>query len=300
MNEDALLAFLADEIIGTYKMPRDRVLPLLAESLSVPEYAGLRRAVACAGDLRSVVRLAGYKGFRKAARTGVYRALRQYKNLGGDVDDVLAELVSCADEAAPQLFGLLVAAHISTRERLAYRDDFLKTLYALVTPQSRWIDVGCGFGPLLLPPDFFRPLSCYIAVDRDKQAIQAVNLYAKKNAIPNLKGYVWDIGSGQAELSELTGISHYDVALLLKVIPAVARADRIHSRGGKGLQVLGRFPANLVFATASRESMTKHESIARREMATLRRFAGDYDWGILAGYTWGNESGFRLSKEERS
>ena len=298
--EKEVVELLANESAGTYKMDYALILKLLAEELLLPKNAGFRTRLNSVNTLRDVQRLSEYKAFRKNVRGNLYQKLRQYKTSSSSINEILTRLIESEGNEVPLLINQLLEEHISTRERLPHKDEFIEYMSSDIKPGSILIDIGCGFNPLLFPTEFFERLSCYIAVDKDSEATEIVRVFAQKCNIPNLRAFTWDISSGVAALNELTGLDHYDVAVLLKVVPVVNRADQTHNNDKHALPVLGSFPASRFLATVSRESMTKYESIEKRETATLRQFVHTYGFNIESEFSCGSEFGYYLSKEEES
>ena len=293
--EEALLGALADEGAGSYKMERGAIMQLLRAELLLPKNSAFRERVNDAGALKDVMRLSEYRAFRKNIRGSMYNKLRRYRPSGSTANELLAELIDCDDDEIDAAADRLLESHVSARERLPVRDAFTDDLRGCIEPGSVVIDIGCGLTPLLFPAEFYADMSCYIAVDKDADATEAVRVYAKRRGVGNLKAFTWDIGDGLTALYSLTGVSHYDAALMLKLIPVVTRADRA-GNDSRAIQILGGFPATKILATVSRESMTKNKSIERRELAVLRQFIQTYGLVAGSGFSCGNETGFCLKK----
>ena len=294
--EKEVLSLLAAESAAMYKMEESAISGLLAAEMRAPGNAHIRSRIGGAGSVKEALRLSEYKAFRKNIRARVYQTLRQYKPTGLSASELLAGMIECDENDADSAADKLLGAHISTRERLPDREEFIRAINKFIRPGDIVADVGCGFAPLLYPAEFFRSLSCYIAVDKDTEATETVRVFAKKRGISNLRAYTWDISSGLEALRSLTGIKKYDIALMLKLIPVVSRADRAIGAQSRFMQVLGDFPAPALLATASRVSMTKYESIEKRELSALRKFAGSYSFDIVSEFSCGSETGFCLRK----
>jgi hypothetical protein len=294
--EKDVVELIATESAETYKMDYGLIVKLLIEELLLPKNASYRTCFNGVDALKNVMRLREYKNFRKNIRGNIYQRLRQYKASSNSVNGILAKLIESDCIDAPSLINQLLEEHVSTRERLPNKDEFIGCMSRDIKPGSALIDIGCGFNPLLFPTRFFENLSSYIAVDKDAEATEIVGVFAKKCNIPNLRAYTWDISSGIYVLNELTGLDHYDAAVLLKVVPVVNRADQTYNKESQCMPVLGNFPATRFLATVSRESMTKHESIEKRETATLRQFIRTYGFSIDSEFLCGSEFGYCFSK----
>ena len=299
--EEQALQCLADEITADYKADPHRVYAFLTEELGAPKNRPLRRALSSAGSLQGAQRLSDYKLFRKKARGAVYQDLRRYKTSDYDVESGLALFAGSEGGAAQAALEQLLHLHVSTRERLPYREEYIERISGLAAPGSTIIDIGCGFHPLMLPPEFYRRVACYVAADKDAQCVEAVRMFAAKFGLENLRAFTWDIGQGLAALERMTGVQEYDLALLMKVVPAVYRAEQTHAgRHDAGMvSVLGQFPAKKMLAMVSRESMTKHKSIEKRELSSLNRFIDTYGFTKAEDISAGDEAGYLLAREEK-
>lgn len=296
--EETLVDFLATDIAETYKMEPHHIARLLAAELFEPANTVFRRKIGKSLTLKNVQNLSEYKAFRKKMRSLLYQKLRQYKTSDYDAEAILARLIDCGDDQTESLLEQLLSVHVSTRERLPHKNEFLENVCDAIAPGSTVIDIGCGYNPLVFPREFYRKIARYIAVDKDAPSIEAVRVFARKFRIENMEPYIWDIASGLDALEQLTGIKTYDFAMMLKVIPVVQRLDRVRTSDSKGnmrmsmTTVMGNFPATRFLATVSRESMTKHESIEKRELGVLREFLHAYDFTEIAEFSCGSEFGY--------
>jgi len=294
--ELSLLNFLAKESLSTYKMDLGTIFQLLTDELLLPQNVNFRAQINCTKSLRDVQRLNTYKSFRKNLRTCMYQRLRQYKNPEYDINQLTLDLIECNNTDVPTIVTKLLESHVSTRERLPYKDEFVSCVCQNIDSGKVIIDIGCGFNPLLFPIDFFDRISSYIAVDKDIESTEIVRIFSKKCNIRNLKAFTWNIRDGLFTLERMTGLNSYDFAILLKVIPVVKRADLTHRNEHLSIPVLGEFPATRMLATVSRESMTKFESIEKREIASLKQFVISYGFNVESEFSCGSEFGYYLSK----
>ena len=294
--ERGIIEILAAESAGVYKMDRSVISAMLEEELKAPKNMNFRSRINSAGSINEAGRLREYKAFRKAVRGALYQKLRQYKMSSTGTNELLAELIGCADSDVGLAANKLLESHVSTRERLDDREEFIRTVSEFIKPGSSVIDVGCGFAPLLYPDEFFGNLSCYIAVDKDAEAAETVRVFAKRRGISNLRAYTWDIDSGLQALRALTGVDRYDAALMLKLIPVVNRTGRAAGGESRTAAILGDFPASRLLATVNRESMTKRESIEKRELSVLKHFARASGLKTLSEFTIGSEVGYCFQK----
>jgi hypothetical protein len=86
----------------------------------------------------------------------------------------------------------------------------------------------------------------------------------------------WSIADGWEPLLRASGIAMFDVALMLKLVPVVARQEPEH------LAILAAVPARRIVVSGSREAMAKRRSIARRERAVLDDFIAGAGWRVTA------------------
>lgn len=297
--EETLLEFLAEESVQTYKMDREKILAHLRTELSSPKNAGFRGRIEKTQTLKAVLKLAECKAFRKKTRSYFYQNLRKYKTSDYDLEALLARFIESDGEETPILLQQLLDSHVSTRERLPFQKEHVELLRRLFPENGTVIDIGCGYHPLMLPPECYTNLKRYVAVDKDADSVEAVRVYARKFGIENLKAYTWDLSTGIAALEQLTGVQRYDFAMVLKVIPVLVRAEKMRREKTEeaGIPVLGEFPVTTMLASVSRESMTKRESIEKRELAVLRQFMKTYDYREESEFSCGTEFGYCMSRK---
>jgi 16S rRNA (guanine(1405)-N(7))-methyltransferase len=161
----------------------------------------------------------------------------------------------------------IIAAHVSTAERSAHMEEFLAALTGAVGSVGSVVDVGCGVLPLVYPLD---GVDAYWALDRDREAVGAVSEYARIRADGRLRPVVWDLADGWAALHAGGLPKRCDVALLLKVVPVVAR------QSPHLLATLAAVPADVLVISGSRVAMAKRQDIERRETQVLQRFCTAY------------------------
>jgi hypothetical protein len=82
------------------------------------------------------------------------------------------------------------------------------------------------------------------------------------------------------------GQAAFDIALMLKLIPVVARQSR------ELLSTLEQTPARRWIVTGSTTGLAKRTSILRREQTILRRFIADSGRTIREEFTFGEEFGY--------
>jgi 16S rRNA (guanine(1405)-N(7))-methyltransferase len=162
----------------------------------------------------------------------------------------------------------LATGHISTAERLPFLTEFHEALFAGIGTPATVLDLGCGVYPVLFPFDAEgASVSAYVAADKDPGSIRALDSYARVRGDGRLTAVAFDISDGWAVLRDRTGQSRFDVAFLFKLVPVLRR------QASAAYQLLTTISADLVVLTGSTRSMTKNQSIERRERAALLAFA---------------------------
>jgi 16S rRNA (guanine(1405)-N(7))-methyltransferase len=206
------------------------------------------------GPAATVLRTRAWRELVSSLRKEVYYRLRRYRT-----DESLAQ-ASSADA--------VLDGHASTRERSDSLAAFHRALFAALGSPETLVDVGCGVYPLAFP--FEREGAClrrYVAADRDPRSIAAVTAHAARLAAERLVALRWQLADGWAPLCSAGGTECFDAALLLKLVPVIARQERAQ------LAQLARVPARRIVVSGSKQALAKRESIERRERAVLSRFA---------------------------
>jgi 16S rRNA (guanine(1405)-N(7))-methyltransferase len=274
---DGLLARLAeefaDEVTGRYRIERAAAVELILAS-----WARRPRLVAAAeraGSVEEVRRLRVYRDAATGAKREVYQRLRRYRPAPPAADAALAALLSLTAGAAPaeraRCLAAVAAGHASTAERLDHLDAFLATLTGWLGRATSVVDVGCGVLPLLFPFDGAgAAVGQWWALDRDAQAYAALSAYARLRGDGRLRPVHWDAAEGWGALPD-----RFDVGLLLKVVPVVARTDP------RLLRTLAAVPADRLVVSGCRTALAKRRDIERREAAALARFFGGYGFTVV-------------------
>jgi 16S rRNA (guanine(1405)-N(7))-methyltransferase len=275
----------ADEVVGRYRIERTDALALILRTWT--RRPGLVAAAARAGSADEVRRLRVYRDAATDAKRDVYQRLRRYR-AGGD-DGALDALCALPPDAPPDKRAecLLAVArgHASTAERLPTLDTFRAELTARLGGAATVVDVGCGVLPLLVPLDGVRE---WWALDRDPRAHAALTAYARLRGDGRLRPVRWDVAEGWSRLP-----ARFDVGLLLKVVPVVARSD-------PGLlRVLAATPAEHLLVSGCRTALTRQEDIERRENAVLRRFFATYGFTVVDRFRTPDETCFVVRRTGR-
>jgi hypothetical protein len=238
-----------------------------------------------------VTRWREYRDVVKSCRKALYYGLRRYYADPDEAEALVAELERAAEEGRPPdaveaLRLRLLSAHVSTRERTPYEEEFLEQFFGLCGVPGTVLDVGCGMQPLSYPfSGRGDGTALYVGVDRDDRSVRAAAAWGCIAAPRRLTALRADV-SGPDWMSALPGGPPYGLALMLKVVPVLGRLDSAAARA------LGRVPAGRLLVTGCAESMTRRERIEGRERAVLRRFLVTSGRTIIGEFRAGSEFGY--------
>ena len=262
----AAVAVIVAQVTRQYRLDAAAATALIREVLA--RDPAFRLAAEAAESGEKLVRTRAFKDASAAAKKHVYYSLRRYRPPAseGEAAAALEQLRTLpaggTADARDALARTVAAGHRSTAERLQSLDEFYSALFAAVGTPRSILDVGCGVQPLLFPFDGAgQCVERYLALDKDPQAAEAVEVYARARADGRLTAVRSDLSGGwPAECDE------FDVALMLKLISVVERQER------ELLDVLAHAPARRWVVSGSKVALAKQQDIERRERATLRRF----------------------------
>ncbi len=208
----------------------------------------------------------------KEARSRVYHELRRYTNDAEERERLLAQLQARVTEddreGLRETVAALLRSHVSTRERMPSYDEFERIVAELVGTPRSIVDLGSGLHPLAQPfEDPEAAPQVYVAIDRDAPSIRILETFAGSLRGPRLLARELDLEhvDWEAELARAE-VDSFDLAYLLKLVPVLARQQP------SALRHVAEVPAATLVVTGSKEALTRHESIARREERVIRRF----------------------------
>lgn len=248
METDDLLEIVTADLCARY-----RIEPAAARASAAEELAKTPAVAQAAREAISFERLKRqriYKTFIQALRKKVYYDLRRYH--GGET---LAEI----DLTKPDGVEAALQQHASTRERLAHIEAVWVGLRPHLAAARSVLDIGGGIFPLMAPFAELPDLERYHLLDRDAAAVDCVRNFAVAQNISQLRADQWTLGESWPPLP-------FDLALLLKFVPVIARQER------ERLPMLAQVPAQKIILSGAKISLTKTASIERRERALLHRF----------------------------
>lgn len=114
----------------------------------------------------------------------------------------------------------VMAAHHSTRERLAFLDDFYRAVLGDLGTIGVLFDLGCGLNPLALPWMNLPSQATYLACDVDHAQMAFLDTWLASRRQPG-RAFVHNLLAGVPQPD-----APIDVALLLKIVPCLEQQDR--------------------------------------------------------------------------
>jgi len=226
------------------------------------------------------------------AKRDAYRGLRRYTSDTSQQSMLISQIenANTSPEEIRRLSLELACTHASTRERFDHREKFYQRLLSLLGKPRTILDVGCGLNPLLHPLDKPPSLRLYVAVDKDPNAIAAIEAYARSLNERRMMALKWNISEGWERVISSSGVSEFDVAYLFKLVPVIQR------QSPELLRNLADTPARLLVVTGSKVALAKRRKIERREHAVLARFSAAAGRRVKDQFSVGEEFCFILDK----
>lgn len=282
MTDDSLVEALVEEAVSDYRIDRPAAREIVEEVLR--HDSKLLAAAAGQPDLRRLRRTRSFRDARKKVRKTVYYALRQYKRAAGSLSGLAQQLTAAGPEDVGPLVQEILASHSSTRERQEVGRPFGEELLKRIGRPRTLLDVGCGVYPLMFPFGDAPDLDRYLALDRDAEAIEALRAFAGVSPEKRLEARRWELASGFDE-------SEFDVALLLKLVPVIARQEP------EALSILARVPARRLVVSGSRVALARQADIERRERSVLRRWIDGHGFEVVDEMVFDDEFAFVLERQ---
>lgn len=266
MNKNTFIEAEAQKIVSKYKITIEDAKKHL--NIELGKNIPLLSAVEKALSLKEIERLAVYTAFIKKLKKDIYFSLRQYHR---------DTAVTSVDE------------HISTQERSPYIDSFNEQIVAKYSNAKNIIDIGGGVYPSTFPFEKFPKLEHYVWIDKDPKAYDVLTRLDN----PKLVLFNESIGDRFWEKYLPEDVHEFDLALMIKLISVVKRQER------DLIDLLAKVPAKAFLITAPKESMTKKESIERRERSVLKNFIKTSGREVVGELDVENEFGYFLSEGKR-
>lgn len=282
MSEETLnqiIRYEVSRIIKRYKIDKQDAEIFLQDELeSTPE---IQKLVSEKLTFKQIKIRSVYKEFIKEVRKKIYYQLRTYYPSFEEKGRIEIKDV---DNLTEETILRILKTHVSTSERMSSRKKFNQFWIENFKEVESIIDVGCGVFPLMFPFGEFNQLEKYHAIDNDSYAIDVLDKYSKLLDGVDLESFDLDL----KDLLWKNFENNYDLAIMLKLVPVIARQDREH------LEKLFNVPAKKVVVSASKESMTKKVDISAREDAVLNRFIDNSGRKIIRKFSFGKEFGYVL------
>jgi 16S rRNA (guanine(1405)-N(7))-methyltransferase len=280
------------EICSYYHIDFEQAYEILERTFM--RYPKLIKKIAISYPGEDVTRLSEYKHAVKEAKKQIYYSLRQYhrdKDQETQIKNKMRNSVQAnmPFEALQPVIQEILTTHVSTRERLPYFPEFYQQLFRHVHSLHSIIDIGCGIHPLSYPfTAEGNATELYIAIDKDPLVIEMLEIFAPSIKPTNLLPLCHDLLWLRSQEYLINGRASFDVAIMMKLIPVIARQDRAL------LHQLVTIPARQLVITASAQAMTRALDIARREDHVLQQFIKMTGRPVQAALTFGNEFGYVL------
>ena len=279
-----LTADLLDDVVARYRISASDADRLIAESFeSDPQ---LREAVLASQSAARLKRTRAFKQAASAAKRSVYYYLRTYRAEDTRLEELIGRLEQSSDNGTDdEVVTQLLESHASTRERLPFREEFYERVFDVVSQPRTIIDVGCGIQPLMFPWNaaWAAGIGKYVALDSSRQDIRCVGTFAAGRSDQILLPVEFDIAEGWNALNRHADVEVFDLALMLKLVPVIHRQQR------ELLSTLHETPATRWLLSGSRVSMTKRQSIERREKRVLEEFVRMAGREVVADFVVGEE-----------
>lgn len=255
-------------IAKKYKISAGEALEALEEKLA--KNPSLLKKAEQFDSVEKLSRTSEYKNFIKVVRKDIYYSLRRYHSEPNWLKRTWIELSESLKkdqkDEAQKLLREITLSHVSTKERAVHIDEFNKQLVNFGKESQNVLDIGGGLLPMTFPFESFGRLENYVWLDKDKKAEEMLVKFKELFAAKNLSLFSHKIGEKPWEFYLPKGKTDFDLVLMIKLVPVVWRQER-HL-----VQTLAQIPSKKILITGSKESMTKHESIQKREDIILHEF----------------------------
>lgn len=266
-----VIASIVDKAVKKYKIDPETATGIVLETMEKrPKFMRLLEQEL---PLKEILKTRVYDDVDHEARRRIYYELRQYhKDIADRESSIAALSLSASSPSSPaadyrDIINRLAQSHVSTKERLSSLDTFYRELFKYIGAPASIVDVGCGLHPLLFPfSGAGNSVTHYVALDKDKTGISALEAFSKLPDKNILQPINWNIKEGWRGVQERTGVQRFDAAFLLKLVPVVYRIQR------GLLDILLETPAQTWVLSGSRTSMTKYVEIEKRERRIINQF----------------------------
>jgi hypothetical protein len=263
-----VIASIVEKAVKKYKIDPETAAGIVMETMEKhPKFIQLLEQGL---PLKEILKTRAYDEVSNKSRRRIYYELRQYHQDIAERESLIAALSTSSRSTGvdyKDIINGLAQSHVSTKERLNSLDTFYLELFKYIGVPNTILDVGCGLHPLLFPfAGLGNSVTHYVALDKDKTGISALEAFSKfldKNILQPMN---WNIKEGWRVVQERTAIRRFDAAFLLKLVPVVYRIQR------GLLDILVETPAQTWVLSGSRTSMTKYVEIEKRERRIIKQF----------------------------
>jgi len=201
----------------------------------------------------------------KEVKREIYHLLRQYDRASvQEMEDLFSQIASeyrenGFSEKCLELHLELLSRHVST-ERRGNQKDFYQRMWKNIGEPKYLLDVGCGINPFSIPfMGLERPL--YFGIEKKRKYVILDNKYLKLISNRLEPGsQVIEFKFTKRNVNVWPSLPYFDVALFLKVIPAMERYDK-----GIGNLLLQWAPAEYLILSGSVRAMIKRRKVFYRE-----------------------------------
>jgi 16S rRNA (guanine(1405)-N(7))-methyltransferase len=173
---------------------------------------------------------------------GAYTGQPDYTRL---MLDLSAAWQGESDDAVRDACRTAMAAHASTRERLAILDEFYEQIFAITGVPTSIVDIACGLNPLGAPWMHLPDDTYYVAYDIDSQMLGFVDGALELFGIDH-RVALRDIVSNPPD-------DTCDLALLLKSVPCLDQQDT-----GASARIIRAIAARRIVVTFPTRSLGGH------------------------------------------
>ncbi len=291
----SLEKLILNEVISIckiYKVDKNDVIKILQEKFDAR--SDILEIIKSAKSEKALKKNEVYKTFIKKIRKEIYYSLRRYQSQKEDNLEDLAKSFEDAinnsdNDEISKVKASLVSAHKSTLERLGCLEEFSNKILKITKDDRSIVDIGAGIYPLVFPFEKFKNLKEYIAIEKSEVAVKIINLYAKTLRKVNLEAFCHNIDENFLSQQILDTEKQFDTALMFKLIPLIARQDRM------ALDQLANFPAEKMIITGCKKALAKNIDITRREDRVIREFIKITGKEIIERFEIGDEFGYVIS-----
>lgn len=196
--------------------------PIVAAVLASPRYRDLSAELVRNLAEREAAKGRPRKEAIKAVKNKLHQVAGAYLADGTDrglpYATWLESLRAASSDVRPSLCQAIMRHHASTRERLPYLDQFSTVIGADLPPVRSIADLACGLNPLALPLLPLAPGATLFACDLYPALLAFLGAAMPLLSIPTTTAVL--------DLTQTIPTGHYDLALLLKLIPCLDQIDR--------------------------------------------------------------------------